>query len=181
MKIVRYGTLLEQAHQRGIRKVATLLVQAPAEDNGWTAIVSSVVEMEDGACFSGLGDASPQSVKKPLVPHIVRMAETRSKARAFKDALGISAVSLEELGDDDDVLDQEPDNVHPLPGRRGRTRSPVSAAQLRYLRRLYAQRGVHGSDLDRAICEAAGVDEVRDLDRHVASALIDELKQAGGA
>jgi hypothetical protein len=179
MKIVRYGDLLEQAHARGIRKLATMLVQAPAEINGWTAIVSTVVEMEGGACFSGLGDASPQSVKGPLVPHLVRMAETRSKARAFKDALGISAVSLEELGEEGDVL-EEPDNVHPLPRKGPRRESPVSEAQLRYLRRLFSQRGVCGDDLDRAVCAAAGVQDVGDIDRHAASALIDELKQVGG-
>lgn len=178
MKIVRYGTLLEQAHQQGLRRVATALVQPPAEGNGWTAIVSAAVEMEDGRCFSGLGDASPESVKRPLVPHIVRMAETRAKARALKDALGISAVSLEELGEDDGALDQ--DNVHTLP-RGPRRHSPVSDAQVRYLRRLFGQRGLRGNDIDRAICDAIGVHSLDQVDRHSASALINEMKQASGA
>ncbi len=173
MKIVRYGSLLEQARAAGLQRVATALVQAPLEGNGWVAIVSAAVEMKDGRCFSGLGDASPQSVKQSLIPHIVRMAETRAKARALKDALGISAVSLEELGDDEESVEQ--DNVHRMP--RGPQRfSPVSNAQVRYLRRLFGQRGYRGDAVDQAICDAVGVHALEQVDRRRASVLIDEMK-----
>ena len=177
MKIVRYGTLLELAHERGLNKVATALVQAPAETNAQTAIVSAAVEMADGSCFSGLGDASPESVKRPLVPHLVRMAETRAKARALKDALGISAVSAEELGEDDGPLDDAPRNVHELPKRGPSRFSPMSDAQRRYLLRLHAQQGIRGTAAEQAICDAVGVPTLDEVDRHSASALIDQLKR----
>lgn len=55
------------------------------------------------ATFSGIGDASPQNVSRNIVPHLIRMSETRAKARALRDAVNVGATSLEELsGDDDD-------------------------------------------------------------------------------
>lgn len=177
MKVIRYGSLLELAHEKGIRRVATTLLQAPTEANGWMAIVSAVVETDDGASFAGLGDASPESVKRPLVPHLLRVAETRSKARALKDMLGVSATSLEELGEDEGPLDEAPANVHALAPRGPSRFSPMTDAQCRYLMRLHAQQGIRGGAAERAICEAVGVSTLEEVDRHAASALIDQLKR----
>jgi hypothetical protein len=101
---VLFAGLLDEAHSRGLNSIDTDLVQAPTEENGWVAICKAKVEMEDGRTFSGIGDASPENVGRNIVPHIIRMAETRAKARALRDAVNVGVTALEELADGDNVL-----------------------------------------------------------------------------
>lgn len=77
----------------------TELIQAPTPDNEQVAIVHAVAVV-DGKTFSGIGDASPENVGRNIAPHLIRMAETRAKARALRDAVNVAATSLEELGED---------------------------------------------------------------------------------
>lgn len=99
-KFVLYAGLLEEAHSRGLRSIETELLQVPGVENGEVAIARAVVRTEEGK-FTGIGDASPQNVGRAIVPHIIRMAETRAKARALRDAINVGVTALEELGDDD--------------------------------------------------------------------------------
>lgn len=98
---VKYEGLLDEAHQQGLSRISTTLIQIPHDDNGNVAVVAAEVETSKGT-FSGIGDASPANVGRMIVPHIVRMAETRAKARALRDAVNIGVTALEELGDLDD-------------------------------------------------------------------------------
>ena len=47
-----------------------------------------------------MGDATPSNVTKKVAPHFRRVALTRAKSRALRDALNIDMVSVEELGED---------------------------------------------------------------------------------
>ena len=96
---VLYAGLLDLAHERGLRGITTTLVQVPSELNGMAAIVHATVETEQGT-FTGLGDASPGNVTRLMAPHLIRMAETRAKARALRDAVNVGVTAFEELGDD---------------------------------------------------------------------------------
>lgn len=109
---VLFAGLLDEAHQKGLRGIDTELVQVPTAENGTVAVVKATVEMEDGRTFSGIGDASPDNVGRNIVPHIIRMAETRAKARALRDAVNVGAVALEELSEGDDA---PPANYYPPP------------------------------------------------------------------
>jgi len=100
---VLFAGLLDEAHSRGLRGINTELVQVPDETNGNVAIVKATAEMDDGRRFSGIGDASPDNVGRNIVPHLIRMAETRAKARALRDAVNVGATALEELSDGDDA------------------------------------------------------------------------------
>jgi hypothetical protein len=118
---VLYAGLLDEAHQRGLKSIRTQLLQAPMAENGETTICHAVVEMEDGRVFSGVGDATPENVGRNIVPHAIRMAETRAKARALRDAVNVGAVAIEELGDLDDG---------PSTPAREEPRAPVAAREV---------------------------------------------------
>ena len=98
-EFVLYAGLLDEAHAQGLRRIETRLLQIPTADNGELAVVSAVVETEKGT-FAGLGDASPANVKPHLRAHLIRLAETRAKARALRDAINVSMAAYEELGEE---------------------------------------------------------------------------------
>lgn len=98
---VLYEGLLDEAHQQGLKRITTTLIQIPHEDNGHMAVVTAEVETERGI-FGGIGDASPQNVNRMIVPHLLRMAETRAKARALRDAVNVGTTAVEELSDFDE-------------------------------------------------------------------------------
>jgi hypothetical protein len=107
-EVATYAGILALAHDEGLRSVRTKLVQAPTKENGSVAIVTAVVRTNKGV-FTGIGDANPGNVNRKIAAHIIRMAETRAKARALRDAVNIGIVSLEELGElVDDELSSEP-------------------------------------------------------------------------
>ena len=127
---VLFSGLLDEAHNRGLRGIDTELIQVPEESNGNVAVVKATVEMEDGRTFGGIGDASPDNVGRNIVPHLIRMAETRAKARALRDAVNVGATALEELSDGDDAPPanyQAPRPQRPTPVQSTGPR-PVEAA-----------------------------------------------------
>jgi hypothetical protein len=99
---VLFAGLLDAAHNQGLHGIDTELIQVPDNANNNVAVVKATVEMQDGRTFSGIGDASPENVGRAIVPHLIRMAETRAKARALRDAVNVGATALEELSDGDD-------------------------------------------------------------------------------
>lgn len=96
---VLYAGLLDLAHEQGLKAITTTLVQIPSTLNDEVAIVHATVETDRGV-FTGLGDAGPMNVSKMILPHSLRMAETRAKARALRDAVNVGVTALEELGPD---------------------------------------------------------------------------------
>ena len=93
---MRFAGLLQMAHERG-------LVALTAE---WTfndaelSLAHAVATFADGKRFEEAGDASPSNVTRKVAVHFRRVALTRAKARALRDALGVDLVAVEELGED---------------------------------------------------------------------------------
>ena len=102
-EFVTYEGLLDVAHQLKLSSIETELIQIPSSENGNQCIVKAVVKTEDGKQFEGYGDASPNNVNRNIAPHLIRMAETRAKARALRDLTNIGMTALEELGDDETI------------------------------------------------------------------------------
>lgn len=113
-----YAGLLDQAHREGLKRITTKLLQAPNDENGQLAICYAEVETEKGV-FSGIGDATPQNVGRMIAPHAIRMAETRAKARALRDAINVGVTSVEELGDfEEEAAHASPHSAAQRPARQ---------------------------------------------------------------
>lgn len=124
-KFALYAGLVHEAHSLGLVSILTDLIQIPGDGNGKTAIVKATVTMvRDGVAqtFQGYGDASPANVKAHMVNCIIRLAETRAKARALRDAVDVGMCCLEELSDFD-----ESDEDVVMPAGTGQ-RSPAAPA-----------------------------------------------------
>ena len=124
-QFVLFAGLLDEAHARGLKGIDTDLIQTPSAENNNVAIVKATVEMEDGRTFSGIGDASPENVGRQIAPHIIRMAETRAKARALRDAVNVGVASLEEMSDNEDIPSPPP--TQRSGGNQNRRNTPVQA------------------------------------------------------
>jgi hypothetical protein len=103
---VLYAGLLDVAHAQGLSSIKTQLLQAPSAQNGNVAICSAEVTTEKGT-FTGLGDADPTNVNRMMANALIRMAETRAKARALRDAVNVAMAALEELTEDSAELGAE--------------------------------------------------------------------------
>ena len=123
-QFVLYAGLLSMGHEQGLKSVITTLVQIPNETNKNVAICTATVTLEkDGVLreFHGIGDAAPNNVAPAMQTCLIRLAETRAKARALRDAVNVGMAALEELSDDD-IRDGAPERGYASgPGRSGRS------------------------------------------------------------
>ncbi len=109
--IILYPGLLNAAHEKGLHSIRTELYQVPKEENNYVAIVFATVTFRspgkgagEDRIFTGIGDASSKNVSAAIATALIRMAETRAKARAMRDGCNID-LSLE---DDDERREEEP-------------------------------------------------------------------------
>jgi hypothetical protein len=199
-EVATYAGILALAHDEGLRSIATTLVQAPTKENGMVAIATAVVRTNKGE-FTGIGDADPSNVNRKIAAHLIRMAETRAKARAMRDAVNIGVVSLEELGElVEEELSVESDRLaasRPRPQAQaandnGRgtasTTGPdlptttetefraMSEAQRGLLFRIAGERGVAPSEQEAWLLSQLGIQALGSLSRATASQAIDRLR-----
>lgn len=98
---VLYAGLLDLAHRNGLAGITTTLIQAPNAENKAVAIVHARASFAGNSHYDGIGDASPASVPANMVVNIIRLAETRAKARALRDALNINGFSIEGIEEEE--------------------------------------------------------------------------------
>ena len=90
---VQYGGLLAMAHDRGLVSLKAHFISVNTE----MAIAEATATFQDGRTFMECADATPANVNQKISPHFPRMALTRAKARALRDALNIGMTAVEEL------------------------------------------------------------------------------------
>jgi hypothetical protein len=168
---VLYAGLLDMAHQQGLKSIRTELVQAPDDGNGRVAIAGAVVTLErDGVehSFSAIGDAAPDNVAPAMRSALIRMAETRAKARALRDAVNVGVTAFEELADEEErpmaesVRRPQPGRPSgPLPASAGASTRPAAAATRPATSGLPEEPAKASADQKRAIgrlCRTFGVE-----------------------
>jgi len=189
-EVALYKGLLAKAHEEKLSRIRTRLTQVPTDENGRTAIASAEVTTAKGS-FTGIGDASPQNVPPNILPHLIRMAETRAKARALRDAVNIGVVSFEELDGASDAAGPSdlgsgastgngaagPPQVAkpPANGAGGNYQPPMTENQRRYLFRILAGWGYQGETGEKYLTVNLGVESLKGLTKLEATKLIDRM------
>ena len=106
-EFVKYPGLLDLGHQKGILKIEVDPLQFPTKENGNFAICKALVVSKTGETFIDVGDANPANCSARVAKHLLRMASTRSIARALRSFTNIGMTCLEELADLSDVTRDE--------------------------------------------------------------------------
>src|SRR3712207_5090104 len=137
---ILFAGLLDEAHNRGLVGMETEEIEVlynPDDGQPERARYKATALMDqDGSIcrYSGYGDADRQNVGRNIIPHLIRMAETRAKARALRDAINVGATALEELSDGDDAPPTENSGTtarsRPTPIRNARSRAEEDSDQI---------------------------------------------------
>jgi hypothetical protein len=92
---ILYKGLLSMAHEAGLTELSAEFISVtPA-----LALAKAQAVFADGRRFCEAADATPDNVGPTVKEHFARIALTRAKARALRDALNVGMCSLEELAD----------------------------------------------------------------------------------
>lgn len=123
-----FAGVLDLAHQSGLLGITNELIQAPTAANDNVAIVKATVRLEGGKEFSAYGDASPANTARHIATALIRMAETRAKGRALRDAVNVGDCLLEELPDLEEDRAEKWQREMP-PEKFGAKKAEVAGAQ----------------------------------------------------
>ena len=94
---ILYTGLIVLAHERGLTGIETEPVVMDFDNCRF--VFKAVAIGKEGQRFTGYGDTTQHNCSKMILPHAIRMAETRAKARALRDFTGLGLTAFEELGD----------------------------------------------------------------------------------
>jgi len=112
-EFVKYPGLLDLAHQHGLSSIEVDIVQMPTKENGNFAVCRATVMSKIGETFIDVGDANPGNCSSKVAKHLLRMASTRSIARALRSYTNVGMTALEELADFNDAIPESRKTVKP--------------------------------------------------------------------
>lgn len=165
-KLVYLKGLERLARERGIIQQTSHVVSAPSKDNPYATVTVGYtfrdVEGEDAIIrsYEASADASDKSCEGNFKLYLVAMAESRAKARALRNAFGISACSVEEIKDIDEVI-QSP---------------PCTDAQQHLIKHLLKEKNVSVGDAGQLI-SIGNLKNIQELRKDEASKLINKLQK----
>jgi hypothetical protein len=81
------------AHERGLQQLEATFIRVTDA----LAVAQATATFTDGRRFTESGDATPANVHSGVRSHFARLALTRAKARALRDALNIAMCAVEEV------------------------------------------------------------------------------------
>jgi hypothetical protein len=90
---VQYAGLLAMAHDMHLKSLTVRFISVSDK----LAVAEATATFANGKSFTEAADAYPANVHEKIRPHFMRMALTRAKARALRDALNIGICSVEEV------------------------------------------------------------------------------------
>lgn len=96
---VTFSGLLALAHEKGLTSIETELVNSDLTN----PVIKATVKFGDKT-FTGYGDANTSNVAKKVAGALIRMAETRSLARALRFACNVDMAAIEELDAEENVI-----------------------------------------------------------------------------
>lgn len=112
---IKLEGLTTLAHQKGLWKFDTEIIQFPSDQNGWTAICKTTLGGYDWdpvmkkireVEYTDIGDANVSNCGKMVAASYIRMASTRSQARALRKYTNIDMVCSSELSE---IIDEAPE------------------------------------------------------------------------
>lgn len=180
---VTYNGLVDLAHQMELKSITTKIIQLPTEENNNQCIVKAVATTEDEKVFEGYGDADPTNVNSMIAKHMIRMAETRSKARALRDLTNVGMTAIEELGGDEETKPSKSTNNY----NKTNTRQPnkpqsnlASEKQLNFVYKLVKDKDYGADNISKYIKDNYKKTSSKELTKQEASELIEMLNNIGG-
>ena len=130
-EFVKFQGLLDLGHQKGISQIEVEPLQLPTSDNGHFAVCKATIIGRGGESFTDIGDANPLNCSSKVGKHILRLASTRSIARALRAYTNIGMTCLEELADLNDVEGKGAGNAKPKAPGKGTRKAKELASKLK--------------------------------------------------
>lgn len=171
---VTYEGLLQLAHQKGLTSIKTEIVQLPTNENNSQCIVKAIVQGKDNEHFEGYGDADKGNVSRMIAKHIIRMAETRAKARALRDFTNIGMTAVDELGGEEESVSNKSTQTDDR--KVLKNKSYASDKQLNFMYKLVKDKKYGNDKIAKYIKTAYNKDSSKELTRSEASEMIKMLQ-----
>lgn len=144
------------AKERGIRSKFIDVCATPSKEAP-LSVIKVTYKFDDGRSYDGVADASDKNCKEKFRVYLTAMAESRAKARALRDAFGISLCSVEEVVDADDEIE-----------------NPITDAQQHLIKMQMKEKEVTLEECATAI-KLKKLSSLEDLTKEQASTLIGKL------